>query len=45
MDVANRLRSLREQKNLSQGDIEKRTGLLHFSTDLPLTGTASSFVN
>jgi transcriptional regulator with XRE-family HTH domain len=28
MDVGYRLRSLREQKNLSQGDIEKRTGLL-----------------
>src|SRR6266446_1663954 len=28
MDVGHRLRSLREQKNLSQGDIEKRTGLL-----------------
>jgi transcriptional regulator with XRE-family HTH domain len=28
MDVGNRLRSLREHKKLSQGDIEKRTGLL-----------------
>ena len=28
MDVGSRLRSLREQKNLSQGDVEKRTGLL-----------------
>ena len=28
MDVGHRLRSLREQKKLSQGDIEKRTGLL-----------------
>jgi len=28
MVIAERLRSLREQKNLSQGDIEKRTGLL-----------------
>ena len=28
MIIADRLRSLREQKNLSQGDIEKRTGLL-----------------
>jgi transcriptional regulator with XRE-family HTH domain len=28
MVIADRLRSLREQKNLSQGDIEKRTGLL-----------------
>jgi transcriptional regulator with XRE-family HTH domain len=28
MDIANRLRTLRDQKNLSQGDIEKRTGLL-----------------
>jgi transcriptional regulator with XRE-family HTH domain len=26
--IADRLRALREQKNLSQGDIEKRTGLL-----------------
>jgi transcriptional regulator with XRE-family HTH domain len=28
MIVSERLRSLREQKNLSQGDIEERTGLL-----------------
>lgn len=28
MIVANRLRTLREAKNLSQGDIEKQTGLL-----------------
>src|SRR5271169_2745755 len=28
MLIANRLRQLRESKNLSQGDIEKRTGLL-----------------
>jgi transcriptional regulator with XRE-family HTH domain len=28
MIVADRLRSLREKKNLSQGDIEERTGLL-----------------
>jgi transcriptional regulator with XRE-family HTH domain len=28
MVVGNRLRQLREQKNLSQGDIEERTGLL-----------------
>jgi len=28
MVIADRLRSLREEKNLSQGDIEKRTGLL-----------------
>jgi transcriptional regulator with XRE-family HTH domain len=28
MIIADRLRSLREQKHLSQGDIEKRTGLL-----------------
>jgi transcriptional regulator with XRE-family HTH domain len=28
MLVGNRLRELRESKNLSQGDIEKRTGLL-----------------
>ena len=28
MIVGERLRMLREQKNLSQGDIEKRTGLL-----------------
>jgi transcriptional regulator with XRE-family HTH domain len=28
MVIAERLRSLREQKHLSQGDIEKRTGLL-----------------
>jgi transcriptional regulator with XRE-family HTH domain len=28
MIIADRLRALREQKNLSQGDIEKRTGLL-----------------
>jgi transcriptional regulator with XRE-family HTH domain len=26
--ISDRLRSLREEKNLSQGDIEKRTGLL-----------------
>ncbi len=28
MIIGERLRTLREQKNLSQGDIEKRTGLL-----------------
>ena len=28
MDIAYRLRSLREEKKLSQGDLEKRTGLL-----------------
>ena len=28
MDIGYRLRSVREEKNLSQGDIEKRTGLL-----------------
>jgi transcriptional regulator with XRE-family HTH domain len=28
MLISDRLRSLREEKNLSQGDIEKRTGLL-----------------
>jgi len=28
MVIGNRLRELREQKKLSQGDIEKRTGLL-----------------
>ena len=28
MIIGDRLRSVREQKNLSQGDIEKRTGLL-----------------
>lgn len=28
MVISDRLRQLREQKNLSQGDIEKRTGLL-----------------
>jgi transcriptional regulator with XRE-family HTH domain len=28
MGIAGRLRALREHKNLSQGDIEKRTGLL-----------------
>jgi transcriptional regulator with XRE-family HTH domain len=28
MIIAERLKALREQKNLSQGDIEKRTGLL-----------------
>jgi transcriptional regulator with XRE-family HTH domain len=28
MVIADRLRSMREEKNLSQGDIEKRTGLL-----------------
>ena len=28
MVIGNRLRELREQKNLSQGDVEKRTGLL-----------------
>jgi transcriptional regulator with XRE-family HTH domain len=26
--ISDRLRSIREEKNLSQGDIEKRTGLL-----------------
>ena len=28
MVIADRLRAIREQKNMSQGDIEKRTGLL-----------------
>jgi len=28
MVIGNRLKELRESKNLSQGDIEKRTGLL-----------------
>ena len=28
MIIGNRLRDLREQKNLSQGEVEKRTGLL-----------------
>ena len=28
MVIGDRLKALREQKNLSQGDIEKRTGLL-----------------
>src|SRR6202044_201655 len=28
MLIAERLKALREQKNMSQGDIEKRTGLL-----------------
>lgn len=28
MIIGDRLRALREQKNLSQGDIEKRTGLI-----------------
>ena len=28
MDIGHRLTSLREEKKLSQGDIEKRTGLL-----------------
>ena len=28
MDIGHRLTSLREQKKLSQGDVEKRTGLL-----------------
>jgi len=28
MNICDRLRALREQKKLSQGDIEKRTGLL-----------------
>jgi transcriptional regulator with XRE-family HTH domain len=28
VDIADRLRELREYKNLSQGDVEKRTGLL-----------------
>jgi transcriptional regulator with XRE-family HTH domain len=28
MVIANRLRALREEKQLSQGDVEKRTGLL-----------------
>ena len=28
MVISNRLRELRERKKLSQGDIEKRTGLL-----------------
>ena len=28
MDIGNRLRTLREEKKISQGEIEKRTGLL-----------------
>ena len=31
MLIGERLRNLREQKELSQGDIERRTGLLHCS--------------
>ena len=31
MFIGDRLRTLREQKNFSQGDIEKRTGLLRCS--------------
>jgi transcriptional regulator with XRE-family HTH domain len=31
MVIGDRLRSLREQKNLSQGDIERRAGLLRCS--------------
>jgi transcriptional regulator with XRE-family HTH domain len=27
--IADRLKAIREQKNMSQGDIEKKTGLLH----------------
>jgi transcriptional regulator with XRE-family HTH domain len=30
MDIGYRLRSVREEKKLSQGDIEKRSGLLRF---------------
>src|ERR1700694_4415166 len=30
MIIGNRLRELREEKQLSQGDVEKRTGLLRF---------------
>jgi transcriptional regulator with XRE-family HTH domain len=29
MIIGDRLRALREEKKLSQGDIEKRTGLVH----------------
>jgi transcriptional regulator with XRE-family HTH domain len=32
MDIGAKLRELREAKNLSQGDIEKRTGLLRAYT-------------
>jgi len=32
MYVADRLRKLREAKHLSQGDIERRTGLLFFKS-------------
>jgi hypothetical protein len=34
MVIADRLRALREQKNLSQGDIEKRAGLLRHRRSL-----------
>src|SRR5271157_2447432 len=32
MLIADRLRALREQKHMSQGDIEKRTGLIRYYT-------------
>jgi len=34
MLIGERLRGLRESKNLSQGDIEKRTGLLRCYTEV-----------
>ena len=54
MVIGDRLKSLRESKDLSQGDIEKRTGLLRCYTSrvenghtmgLYLSGTSNSLVN
>ena len=42
MIIGDRLREMREQKKLSQGDIEKRTGLLRCYISLySKTGTQS----
>jgi len=41
MDIGNRLRSVREEKNLSQGDIEQRTGLLAPAKCITLVSTVT----
>jgi transcriptional regulator with XRE-family HTH domain len=50
MEIGSKLRKLREAKNLSQGDIEKRTGLVRSYTSrvenghtVPLVGTLEKY--
>jgi len=52
MEIGAKIRELREAKNLSQGDIEKRTGLLRVYTSrvehghtIPSIGTLEKYAN